>query len=224
MKLSLRIIKTSLDKKYTQLLISLVITFVISTFLIGGIGRIILSFIFLYTMVTIVKTFSVRAKILRIYSFIALFVFTLEVLINLNVYIPIDLAVIVFIQLVYILYLGVGASLILRDIAFSRKVTIDTILGSLCIYFLIGILWAFIYKLCATFDPNAFTQPILEDETFRTVVYFSFTTLTTVGYGDIAPASSIARMLTNLEAIIGQMYPAIIVSILVSIYTSQRVK
>ena len=59
---------------------------------------------------------------------------------------------------------------------------------------------------------------------FSAFLYFSFTTLTTVGYGDISPASDITRMLTNLEAIVGQMYPAIIISILVSIYTNQRMK
>ncbi|MEM7717215.1 MAG: potassium channel family protein [Cyanobacteria bacterium P01_A01_bin.68] len=55
-------------------------------------------------------------------------------------------------------------------------------------------------------------------------MYFSFTTLTTLGYGDIIPVSPLAKMLTNLEAIIGQLYPAILIAILVGGYISQRRK
>lgn len=221
---SLRQIRRSLDKKYTQLLISLVINFMSASFLLGNIGRIVLSFIFVNTMITIVRTFSLSPKVFKLYNLIALLAFILEIISILRLIDNVNIAFSVSVQLVYMIYLATGAYLIFRDILFSKKVTVDTILGAICIYFLIGLVWSFIYSLCGTFDENAFSQSIRETGSFSPFLYFSFTTLTTVGYGDISPVSDVTRMFTNLQAIIGQMYPAIIISILVSIYTSGRVK
>ncbi len=64
----------------------------------------------------------------------------------------------------------------------------------------------------------------MDGNSLSEAVYFSFTTLTTLGYGDIIPMSSLAKMLTNFEAIIGQLYPAILISILVGSYLSQKTK
>ena len=114
--------------------------------------------------------------------------------------------------------------LILRDILFSAKVTIDTIRGSICVYLLIGFVWALLYGIVASLNFQAFDQSIVFEESFGNTVYFSFTTLTTLGYGDILPVSPLAKMLTNLEAIIGQLYPSILIAILVSDYISQRTK
>ena len=73
-------------------------------------------------------------------------------------------------------------------------------------------------------DSNAFSQSIIDIESYGRAVYFSFTTLTTLGYGDIIPVSPLAKMLTNLEAIIGQLYPSVLIAILVGGYISQRPK
>jgi hypothetical protein len=54
------------------------------------------------------------------------------------------------------------------------------------------------------------------------VFYFSFTTLTTLGYGDVSPVNSFAMMLANAEALIGQLYPAIVIAKLVSLYTEDK--
>ncbi|MEM7794527.1 MAG: potassium channel family protein, partial [Cyanobacteria bacterium P01_C01_bin.118] len=53
-------------------------------------------------------------------------------------------------------------------------------------------------------------------------IHFSFTTLTTLGYGDIVPLSEIAQVLTNLEAIVGQMYSSVLIAILIGSYLAQR--
>ena len=219
---SYRKIKHSFDRKYTQLLIALILNFMLASFLVGNVGNIILSFFFVNTMITIVRTFSIRPRIFRLYNLIALSVFVIEIIGILGFIDATQLYISVLVQFIYAIYLSVGVYLIFGDIANSKKVTMDTIMGAICIYFLLGLCWAFLYSLCGTFDPDAFSidYPI----SFNTFVYFSFTTLTTVGYGDISPTTEITRMLTNLEAIVGQMYPAIIISILVSIYTAQRQK
>ena len=85
-------------------------------------------------------------------------------------------------------------------------------------------IWALLYGITASLDGKAFSQAIIAEESYSNVVYFSFTTLTTLGYGDIIPVSPLAKMLTNLEALIGQLYPAILIAILVGGYLSQKDK
>ena len=216
--------KVSSHNKYTQLLIALIANFILDPFLRGNLGESALSLIFLYAIIIIVKTFSLKAKLFRLYSSIAFLTFLLEIVGQVGWYGSWAKAFFLVIQLVYILYLGIATYLILRDILLSQQITIDTIRGGICVYLLIGFVWALLYGITASVDSNAFSQPIIEIESYSRAVYFSFTTLTTLGYGDIIPVSPLAKMLTNLEAIIGQLYPAILISILVGGYLSQREK
>lgn len=212
------------QNKYTQLLIILVTNFILAPFLRGNIGELALSLISLYAIIVIVQTFCLKPKIFKLYSSIALLTFLLEILGRVGLYDSWKVAFLLLIQVVYILYLGIAAYLILRDILLSQQVTIDTIRGGICVYLLIGFVWALLYGITASLDNDAFSQSIIEIESYGRAVYFSFTTLTTLGYGDIIPVSPLAKMLTNLEAIIGQLYPAILISILVGGYMSQRTK
>ncbi|MGK7937060.1 MAG: potassium channel family protein [Xenococcaceae cyanobacterium] len=216
--------KVSSHNKYTQLLITLIANFVLAPFLRGNIGELALSSIFLYAIIIIVRTFSLKPKFFKLYSSIALLTFLLEIVGRVGLYGSWAKAFFLLIQLVYILYLGIAAYLILRDILWSQEITIDTIRGGICVYLLIGFVWALLYGITASVDSNAFSQPIIKIESYGRAVYFSFTTLTTLGYGDIIPVSPLAKMLTNLEAIIGQLYPAILIAILVGGYLSQRSK
>ena len=93
-------------------------------------------------------------------------------------------------------------------------VTAATIRGGICAYLLIGFLWATLYGLLMKVNPNAFIYS--RDEMLY--VHFSFTTLTTLGYGDIVPAGRTAAILTNSEAIVGQLYLTIFVARLVGLY------
>ena len=66
------------------------------------------------------------------------------------------------------------------------------------------------------FDPNALSMP--EGVSHSSIFDFSFTTLTTLGYGDITPNNAFAMILTNAEALVGQIYPAVVIAKLVSLY------
>ena len=224
MRIWLRKIRSSLDKKYSHLLIALLINFIFAAFASDPITSILLSVFFLLTMTAIVETFTIKPKLFRLYTFIAIFVFALQVINHLGLIESGNIIYLIIVQSIHLIYLVVAVYLIFKDILTSQKVTLDTILGAICIYFLMGILWALIYAICLTFDNNAFSQSITDQNSLQTLVYFSFTTLTTVGYGDISPASPLTKTLTNLQGVIGQMYPAVIISILVSIYTSNRAK
>ncbi len=212
------------QNKYTQLLTILIGNFILVPFLQGNIGELFSSAIFLYAIIIIVKTFSLKLRFVQVFSGIACLAFILEILGRWGLYESWTVLFLLLIQVLYTIYLAVAAYLILRDIFLSERVTKDTIRGAICVYLLIGFIWSLLYGLTASLDSNAFSQEIVAEDSFSKAIYFSFTTLTTLGYGDIIPVSALAKMLTNLEAIIGQMYPAILIATLVGIYTSQRTK
>ncbi len=90
------------------------------------------------------------------------------------------------------------------------------------IYLLLGVAWALLYQVVALTIPQAFrlSENMMgrdPDALHRLFVYFSFITLTTTGYGDITPVHPVARMLTMLEALVGQLFPAITLARLVSL-------
>lgn len=119
----------------------------------------------------------------------------------------------------FLLYICI---LVLKHVFVSRRVTQDLICASLCVYLLIGVMWAGLYSAIDHVQPGSFTQGISSrDQLSVDALYFSFTTLTTLGYGDIGPVTPWARMLAAIEAIIGQIYLAVLVARLVGLHISQ---
>ena len=114
------------------------------------------------------------------------------------------------------------ACLLLADVLRTGAVTANKIYGALCVYLLIGLTWGFMFLTLEGFQPGSFlvgqarSSGIEKDP--ATLVYFSFVTLSTVGYGDITPLSPPARSLAFLEAIIGQIYLAVLVARLVGLH------
>lgn len=109
----------------------------------------------------------------------------------------------------------------------TTYVTKDVIYAALSAYFLVGVLYGITFTLLECFFPGSFTfpQPI-EDHTFYTafgqdLIYFSFVTLTTSGYGDIVPLSPPAKFMSILEAITGQIYLTVMIARLIGIHISQ---
>ncbi|NVO99518.1 two pore domain potassium channel family protein, partial [Photobacterium damselae subsp. damselae] len=86
------------------------------------------------------------------------------------------------------------------------------------LFLLLGLMWAILYLILLEFDPNSFTgmESMPWGDNFSNAAYFSFVTLTTLGYGDISPITPIAQVIVYLEAIVGVFYMAIVVSSLVS--------
>jgi hypothetical protein len=89
---------------------------------------------------------------------------------------------------------------------------------------MLGVIWAVAYTTIAMSDPQAFTGIEQPDGRgwYSGWLYFSFTTMTTLGYGDIVPVSAFARTLAYLQAIFGQFYIAVLVAGLVSAYITAR--
>ena len=114
------------------------------------------------------------------------------------------------------------ACLLLADVLRTGAVTANKIYGALCVYLLIGLTWGFMFLTLEGVQPGSFlvgqarSSGIEKDP--ATLVYFSFVTLSTVGYGDITPLSPPARSLAFMEAIIGQIYLAVLVARLVGLH------
>jgi voltage-gated potassium channel len=112
----------------------------------------------------------------------------------------------------------------MKHILFSGKITTNKILGSVCIYLLIGVIWGLMYIFIAHIEDNAFQGLSLDKDQVWNYIYYSFVTLTTLGYGDISPTIPIARSLAYLEAICGQFYLAILVASLVGAHLSESIE
>jgi hypothetical protein len=99
------------------------------------------------------------------------------------------------------------------------RITYHRIVGAILLYLTIGLVFVALYTLVGAYSPNAFSGLTVAARVSlpSDLVYFSFTTLTTLGYGDIMPIHPIARSLSNIEAIIGQVYPATLLARLVSL-------
>ena len=104
----------------------------------------------------------------------------------------------------------------------SATTTMDLIYGAISIYLMMGITWSFLFMVVEAIEPGSFfirpeqnLDGILNQADF---IYYSFATLTTLGYGDITPATSQARSLAILEAVTGTLYIAVLIARLVGLY------
>jgi len=110
-----------------------------------------------------------------------------------------------------------------RQVLFTGPIDANKIVGAICIYLLIGLVWTLLYLFIAQAIPGAFNgleQAVWYDN-FADMAYYSFVTLTTLGYGDISPVIPVARFLVYMEAIVGVFYMAILVASLIGIRTSK---
>jgi len=103
-------------------------------------------------------------------------------------------------------------------------ITRQRVQGSIIILLLLGLIWAEAYTLAANLDSDSFAGNLAAERNAVSarLTYFSFVTLTTVGYGDILPTSLVTRTLANIEGLIGQLFPAILIARLVSMEIAAR--
>lgn len=121
-----------------------------------------------------------------------------------------------------LLFLTATTLVVLGDVLRGHRVTVDRILGAVCVYLLLGITFGFyFYLLHAVTGTPAITHPAPDTPFVAQYLYFSFTTLTTLGYGDLAPVGAFAQLGASVEAVTGQIYLTILVARLVGLHISQ---
>jgi hypothetical protein len=113
------------------------------------------------------------------------------------------------------------AVLITRDLFDRHRVDVETVMGVLSLYILVGLLFACLYRLVAEVDPGSFYTRG-DDGSAGEHMYFSFVAITTTGFGDLTPADSLGKALAVLEIIVGQLYLVTVVAVIVTAATGAQ--
>jgi Ion channel len=124
-------------------------------------------------------------------------------------------------------WLVVGVTLawaVARATFAAGRITYHRVLGAVLFYLMVAVIFAALFMFLGTVVPNAFQGMKIEDDPALAsqLIYFSFATMTTSGYGDVAPIHPLARSLCNLEAIFGQLYPATLLARLMTLELAHR--
>jgi len=124
-----------------------------------------------------------------------------------------------------LLFIGFVVVELLRFIVYAPRVDSEVLCAAVAGYLLSGVAWSLAYALVSHLDPSAFVFTLSptsgQSMNGFTGLYFSFITLSTVGYGDIVPVSEVARMLAMVEAMFGMFYTTLLIARLVSLYSSK---
>lgn len=110
--------------------------------------------------------------------------------------------------------------IVIKHLVTTRTIKSNTIYAAIAGYILIGLVWASIYMVIDTFKPGSFSN----FNGMSDSIYYSFLTLTTLGYGDITPLTALAKRIAVLESMFGVLYNAIVVALIVGIYITERLK
>ena len=118
---------------------------------------------------------------------------------------------------------------VFADVIRSKRVTADTIFGAVAVYLLFGVVMAMLFQFMNNINPGSVIASVGEAtnvleryDQFGDILYFSFVTLTSVGYGDLTPIAAPARSLAMFEGVVGQLYLAILIARLVGIHIAQE--
>ncbi|MEI8309576.1 MAG: ion channel [Verrucomicrobiota bacterium] len=134
--------------------------------------------------------------------------------------------------IVQILFLSYVLRIVVRSVFRAKIITSDILCGAVSVYLLVGVLAGLVFVLIEYFSPGSFrvsnwtTDPVTQQASFIKdpgwLLYFSFVTLTTVGYGDVLPASAVARSASVLVAVIGQVLLMVQIARLVGMHVAQE--
>lgn len=179
---------------------------------------------FLFTFTVITCAYIILRERLLIYYIVCLGALAVisHHLIN---YANFDIKLYIIYYITDVMFLALGTFTVLYSITQHKEITADTLFGAICGYFLLGLTWSFVYLLIETINPGSFSHQLADVTLHRSALnasYYSFTTMTTLGYGDILPISYLARTCSWLEAVSGQIYLAVWISQLVGLRIAQN--
>lgn len=130
--------------------------------------------------------------------------------------------------LLNIVFLGYAVVVLLKHLFTTRRVTLNTIAASLCVYLLLAVLWAVLYSAVEALVPGSFAYNLADGDPTDSIhfgdsrslfaVYFSLVTMTTLGYGDVVPRTAPAQALATTQAVVGQLYLTVLVARLVGLH------
>jgi voltage-gated potassium channel len=122
-------------------------------------------------------------------------------------------------QLAYIAVMGVSLFHVVQALVRADRVTVDILAGGAAVYLMFSVIWALSFSLMEGLVPGSvFSAPGNHAEAWNKIYYFSLSTLTTLGYGDLVPASAFARTWAALESALGVLYLAVFMARLIGIF------
>ena len=205
--------------KFLWLLISLVLMFLIYPFFEGG-GMESLILAILFTIILLAGVYAASQKkihlavglLLAIPSFITDWLLILT-------HKPVFYILSGVFSMAFFIFVIV---VIMYSVMTAKEVTGEILLGAVNVYLLLGLVWSVAYSLLYFIDYRSFSLgalcPVEHDVSWTKFLYFSFTTLTTLGIGDIIPASAFSQSFTSLEAVVGVLFIAVLIGRLVGLY------
>ena len=213
------LIQTYFRDRFLFLLISILCLLVIAPIFKDFIGIRILMNAFI-TAILISGTYAASKKI---YITITAASLALPMLVSIWISHFADIPLLVFVGDCFgIAFIAFLVVVILSFIFREHEVTINVIYASIVVYLLIAIMWAFIYSVLESIHPGSFAAGEGQIEAGRRLyIYYSFVTITTLGYGDVTPTTDLANSFSFLEAVTGQIYLVVLVARLVGIHISQ---
>lgn len=212
------------NNKYSFFLLMIIALFIIAPIVdIVGMNYSVTTLLVTFVIVMSIYTANLKNRETNILLFLTLISFLASVLLSflsLN-----NLSYLLFNVALIFIYAKIILILIIvhiKALLVLEKVDYDMLKVSIIIYILLGIFWSFIYLLIYNFDPDAFSTV----HNFPSVAgyYYSFTVLTTLGFGDIVPVNKLAMAITSLEAICGQIYISVLVALLVGRHLSSKIE
>ncbi len=142
-----------------------------------------------------------------------------------NVFIPGDLLVLGT-MVILIAFCAMSLSIALRQVLLTEDIDLNRLVGAICAYLLMGFMFGLIHILTAWLLPGSYKgigSPVVEDQGVQ-YIYYSFVTLTTLGYGDVTPVRPLASAVAYIEAVIGIFYIAILVGTLIGLMMNRAPK
>lgn len=121
-----------------------------------------------------------------------------------------------------IAFFGFIITIILKFIFNENEIKGDLIAGAAAVYLLLAIAWTYAYRAIEIIQPGSFAMADAQSISHSAALYYSFVTITTLGYGDIFPVTTAAKSCAILEAVVGQLYLVVTVAWLVGVHVSQR--
>ena len=213
-----------IKNKYAHLLVGMIAIFLAAPFFNNlNIKFPVIDFMFLMIIILTLRVLNLKRYVFTVTIVLAALSFSLDFLINLGVFSDTNNMIAIVTILSYGFFMGIALLLLIKNIFSEQCISGDTIKGGMSIYILMGFWWAMVYFAIELFDPNAFLNTIGVRGPID-FLFFSFTTLTTVGYGDTVPKNDIAKVLVSLEAVTGVLYVAIFIARLISLHVLGKVK
>ena len=217
-----QMIEGILKNRFLLLIISILSFMILSPLFQGFVGICLLLDVFL-TAIFISAIYAISHK--RHFSLIGVLLALPMLIAVWSSYFVKSLPLIVLGSCCGILFFAFAALNILSFIFRQDEVTFNVINGAVVVYLLVAVMWAFLFRLIETLQPGSFAiESSVVQESRLLFFYYSFVTITTLGYGDVTPVTDVARSFAFLEAVVGQIYLVVLVARLVGIHISQSIE